>query len=87
MINKKQRAYNRIRRICEKNKIKLQDVIYSCPHDNVVERHDSLYCTVCDKCFGWYCPTSPDHLCDYEQEDGTYNNDICRYCGQPEERK
>ena len=33
------------------------------------------------------CPTSPNLECDYEQEDGSYNEDCCRYCGQPEERK
>jgi hypothetical protein len=36
---------------------------------------------------GWECPDSPTGYCEYEQEDGSYDEDQCRYCGQPEERK
>lgn len=36
---------------------------------------------------GWDCPHSPDNECDYEQEDGSFDEDNCRYCGQAEERK
>lgn len=44
-------------------------------------------CSVCGNSLGWYCPDSPTHLCDYRQEDESYDEDCCRYCGQPEERK
>jgi hypothetical protein len=37
--------------------------------------------------FGWECESSPTGFCDYEQEDGSYDEDYCRYCGNPEERK
>lgn len=36
---------------------------------------------------GWDCPTSPTGHCDYEQEDGSFDEDSCRYCGHPDERK
>ena len=37
--------------------------------------------------YGWECPTSPSGKCDYIQIDDTFDEDSCRYCGQPEERK
>lgn len=36
---------------------------------------------------GWDCDLSPTGYCNYEQEDGSYDEDCCRYCGEPEERK
>lgn len=36
---------------------------------------------------GWKCETSSTGYCDYEQEDGSYDEDNCRYCGEPDERK
>lgn len=36
---------------------------------------------------GWACKDSPSGYCDYEQEDGTIDEDSCRYCGEPDERK
>jgi hypothetical protein len=49
--------------------------------------HDSAKCDVCGKNHGWWCPKSPNHICDYEQPDGDYDEDSCRHCGKPEERK
>jgi hypothetical protein len=45
------------------------------------------WCPHCERHFGWWCPDSPSGECDYEQPDGTYNDDLCKYCGMPEERK
>lgn len=36
---------------------------------------------------GWACEDSPTGYCDYTQEDGSFDEDYCRYCGQPDERK
>lgn len=36
---------------------------------------------------GWDCISSPNGTCNYEQEDGSFDEDSCKYCGQPEERK
>ncbi len=36
---------------------------------------------------GWDCPSSPTDYCEYLQADGTYDEDCCIYCGEPEERK
>lgn len=49
---------------------------------------ESGACWICGKEFGWYCPDSPDHICDYYHEDlkGFYQDD-CIYCHQPKERK
>lgn len=52
--------------------------------------HDSAKCDVCGKDYGWWCPDSPNHVCDYEHKDkhGTYDDeDDCKYCHSPEERK
>ena len=47
-----------------------------------------MNCPKCDlRIEGWYCPDSKSHKCDYKQKDGTYNEDDCRYCGHPSERK
>ena len=51
---------------------------------NLTVRYDdseSGACWICGKDFGWYCPDSPNHACEYSQEEG------CIYCNQPEERK
>lgn len=59
-----------------------------CNHDDIkVEEWGSATCNICGENFSWYCPTSPSLECDYEQEDGSYDEDNCRYCGMPEERK
>lgn len=45
-------------------------------------------CKKCNKLDrGWWCPNNPTTYCNYEQEDGTVNEDSCRYCGAPLERK
>jgi hypothetical protein len=66
----------------ELNKLKRE-----CPHEIKETKWESAECHVCGGYFEWYCPDSPNHLCDYTQEDGSYDEDFCRYCGQPEERK
>jgi len=47
----------------------------------------SARCIVCNKFGGWWCPTSPTKECEYTQEDGSFDDDNCRYCHKPEERK
>lgn len=44
-------------------------------------------CAVCGEYYGWWCPDDPSNVCDYEHEDGSYDEDNCRYCGMPDERK
>ena len=59
-----------------------------CNHDNIkAEEWGSATCNICGEYFSWYCPTSPSLECDYKQDDGSYDEDNCRYCGMPEERK
>lgn len=47
-----------------------------CPHQiepqEPDEEHGCGYavCAGCFKDFGWYCPTSPDHVCHYHSENG-----------------
>ena len=36
---------------------------------------------------GWKCASSPTGFCNYLQDDGDIDEDCCRYCGMPEERK
>ena len=64
----------------------LKNLLDNCPHD-IVESGSSAECDMCGEYFGLYCPDSPNHVCDYEQEDGSYDEDHCIYCGDPEERK
>ena len=48
----------------------------------------SCYCERCgDDGETWWCPKSPDGLCEYQQKDGTYNMHNCIYCHLPDERK
>jgi hypothetical protein len=57
------------------------ELAMDCPH-NIVQNGDSAECDICGDDFGWWCPTSPDHRCDYP--DGS---EYCRHCGEPDERK
>lgn len=50
-------------------------------------RSDGARCEGCGISVGWYCPDAPNHICDYEQEDGTFDSDSCKHCGMPDERK
>lgn len=67
---------------------KIEAIKEECKHEELdINNWGSADCKICEKHFSWYCPTSPTLECDYEQEDGTYDEDCCRYCGEPEERK
>jgi hypothetical protein len=50
-------------------------------------RSDGANCEGCGLGMGWYCPKSPTHICDYQQEDGSYDSDHCIHCHMPDERK
>ena len=35
-------------------------------HKSIIEKHhSSARCPICLKDFGWWCPKSPTHTCDY----------------------
>lgn len=46
----------------------------------------STQCTECGKYGGWYCPTSPTKVCQYDDINDPIN-DFCLHCGGPDERK
>jgi hypothetical protein len=71
------------------NKHKLSELIMDCEHDYQQSGYggSAVTCIICNSDGGWYCPVSPNRACDYAQEDGTYDEDECRYCGAPEERQ
>lgn len=71
----------------ETKQAELAQLLRSCEHETMIKKYDSAICDCCGTDFGWWCPDSSDHVCDYIQEDGEYDEDSCRYCGQPEERK
>lgn len=50
--------------------------------DNWNDGSYSVFCAICDKEFGWYCPKNPKGYCEYPEE-----NDTCIHCGEPDERK
>jgi len=60
-------------------------LIGTCQHA-YLNMDDSAVCAICGDTAGWWCPESPDGRCDYAQDDGSYDPDQCRYCGQPGER-
>lgn len=77
--------YNKKAKKLEKKILKLKK---TCKHESLEKtNYDTATCNICGKYFSWYCPTSPTLECDYNQEDGSYDEDSCRYCGDPEERK
>jgi len=41
----------------------------------------AAYCLVCGKRFGWWCPASSNHCCEY------IDDEECIHCGAPEERR
>lgn len=43
---------------------KIADIQSGCRHI-VVDRNGTAYCEDCETHFGWWCPDSPDHLCQY----------------------
>lgn len=68
--------------------IKLRGTQADYHHEDVnIHTSGSADCKICQKHLRRYCPISPTLKCNYEQEDGDYDEDCCRYCGQSEERK
>lgn len=59
-------------------------------HDHYIapggSKGEEAICLVCDNIIGWYCPKSPDLVCDYCQPSGKYDENSCRYCGRPNKR-
>jgi len=55
------------------------------------DTYESGICWICGKEFGWYCPDSPKHICEYrliKDFNGVeYYDESCTYCHQPGERK
>ena len=75
-------------------------IVMNCPHeiqpaDSFIKMKllkdkwacTSAICPHCKRYFGWWCPESASGLCDYKKDDGTYDDDDCRYCHMPSERK
>lgn len=56
-------------------------LVLDCQHV-IIESHDSAHCDICGKDFGWWCPDSTTHICQYEDD-----SECCIFCGQPDERK
>lgn len=56
--------------------------VKECDHEIVEDDIGSAVCRKCGEYFGWYCPNSKTHLCEY-----TIDEDCCDHCGNPEERK
>lgn len=72
-----------------------QEKIRNCTHKFIpsnprTQKDDQYSGVVCEYCDidvqGWYCPDSPDHLCDYDLDNDPCR-DYCLFCGEPEERK
>jgi len=83
--SKKERL-KEIKELIQVLEMEKDNIINTCEHE-IIKSGSSAKCDICGKYGGWYCPESLNHMCDYEQEDGSYDEDCCRYCGEPEERK
>lgn len=59
----------------------------TCTHQWFKSKGGCAKCLGCGTFSGWWCEKSPDKQCAYDQEDGSYNEDSCVYCGLPMERK
>lgn len=57
---------------------RLKDLLSKCTHC-IVDQFDDALCEVCDRVFGWWCPTSPDHCCHYTTESVTKDGEVKRY--------
>lgn len=77
----------RTRKQIKDSQIELNVLIAGCDMHQIIEVYDSARCDVCGTHFGWFCPESPNGVCDYDQPDGSYDEDNCIHCGNPEERK
>ena len=64
-----------------------KEIMRTCKHEHVMHDRMSAECAICGQDLGWYCENSPTLSCNYWQEDGSYDEDNCIYCGGPEERK
>jgi hypothetical protein len=86
MIQKIQKKdYEETRAKIQKARANLQKVIDQHEkegHVYVPMGYMSVGCEICDKDFGWWCPDSPNHCCQYSKSE-----DSCDYCHQPLERK
>lgn len=51
--------------------------------EHIIRYHESAYCFRCKSQLGWWCPTSPNNLCEYSDP----TSEGCIHCGEPEERK
>ena len=82
-----------IKRACKHFIVKGR-VMYSPAKGKVVNTHEgkddnwndgcfSASCAICGEDFGWWCPKSPTHYCEYDETD-TYG---CKWCHEPDERK
>lgn len=60
--------YKRIKYI----KRELDRLIEECPHVIAERKNHDTYaiCAGCGVDFGWYCPSSSDHVCHYYSSDG-----------------
>jgi len=86
MLNQEQKelrvAIQKLRHEMALLSYELEDLKRSCPHEIVETKYHTAECAICNKRFGWWCPESSLHYCQY-----TVDYDSCDFCGQPEERK
>lgn len=54
-----------------------------CKH-SIVKQNESATCEICAELFGWYCPVSKEHYCEY---DSGPSWDVCIHCHITAERK
>lgn len=63
------------------------DILYNLSEENLDKANPGISHVKPWEDGGWDCPDSPTGYCDYNQPDGSYDEDCCRYCGEPDERK
>ena len=79
-----------IKKECKEHVVVKGRILFSPAKNKVVNTHEgwvsdccSASCAICGEDFGWWCPKSPTHYCEYDESD-TYG---CKWCHEPDERK
>jgi len=64
----------------------LSKLLDKCGH-NIIKKGESAVCVICDQNLGWWCPGSPDYICEYFDSNEMCFSEYCIFCHQPSERK
>ena len=65
--------------------VKLEQFQNECAHNTRIESDGYLVCDRCDYEIGRLCPTSPTHICEFNEGSEDNTEPVCIYCGKPDD--